>query len=79
MSLEATLAAIAAAIAVAVFCGWRGARPPDPGKGPRLVPYRAIMLLAGTIAILLLVHLANLGGVRTGRASFVPPPRSDGG
>jgi hypothetical protein len=67
MSFEATLAALAAAVAIALFCGWRGARPPDFRKGPRLVPYRALMLLATAAAILLLVHLANLSGVRTGR------------
>ena len=67
MSLEATLAALAAAVAVALFCGWRGAVPPDFRKGPRMIPYRVIMLLAAAVALLMLVHLANLGGVRTGR------------
>lgn len=67
MSLAATLAGIAAAVAIALFCGWMGARPPDPRRGPRLIPYRAIMLLSGTVAVLLVVHLANLFGLRTGR------------
>lgn len=67
MSFTVTLACTAAAVALAAFCGWMGSRPPNPVKGPRLIPYRAIMLLAGTLAVLLVAHLANLGGMRTGR------------
>jgi hypothetical protein len=40
-----------AALALAVFAGWRGARPPNPLKGPRLIPWRFIMLLATTAAL----------------------------
>ena len=40
MALAAGLAAVAA------FAGWRGARAPDLKRGPRLVPWRMIMLLA---------------------------------
>jgi len=67
MDMPTTLTALAVAVAVAVAAGWMGARPPDPRRGPRLAPYRMIMLLSGTVAVLLIVHLVNLGGVSTGR------------
>ena len=37
--------------AVAGFAGWRGARPPNPMKGPRLIPWRMIMVFATAAAI----------------------------
>ncbi|MEW5687059.1 MAG: hypothetical protein AB1942_19230 [Pseudomonadota bacterium] len=40
--------------ALAVFAGWRGARPPNPLKGPRLVPWRLIMVTSAAAAILLI-------------------------
>lgn len=67
MSIGLTLALIAACTALAVLAGWRGARPPDLMRGPRLIPWRFIMLLAVALTSLLVVHLAHaaLGG---------PPP-----
>jgi len=62
-----TFSLIAALAALALFCGWRGARPPDPRRGPRLVPWRFLMLLSAGGALLVLVHLVNLLGLQTGR------------
>ena len=42
--------------------GWRGARPSDFLR-PRMVPWRFIMLLAGALVFLLLIHLGTLLGV----------------
>lgn len=67
MSLTLTLSLLAACLAVAVFAGWRGARPPDPMRGPRLVPWRFLMTLAACGALVFLVHLVNLLGLKTGR------------
>lgn len=67
MELPTTLALLAAALALALVSGWRGARKPDLAKGPRLVPWRMIMLTAAALAMLLLVHAVNLLGVTTGR------------
>lgn len=49
---------------VGVFAGWRGARPFDPRKGPRMVPWRFIMVLAAAGAITLLFQAAELAGLR---------------
>ena len=47
--------------------GWRGARAPDLVRGPRLTPWRLIMLLAAAAVMLGLVHAVNLMGVETGQ------------
>ncbi|MDP3660452.1 hypothetical protein [Phenylobacterium sp.] len=67
MDLPLTLALTAATLAFAVGCGWMGARPPNPARGPRLLPYRFMMLLGAAILLVFLVHLVNLMGVTTGR------------
>ena len=66
MGSSLTFWLLGACAAVAVLCGWRGARPADPARGPRLVPWRLLMLFSACGAVLLLVHLLNLLGVRTG-------------
>ena len=67
MSFPTTLAIAAALLSLAVFAGWRGARPSNPAKGPRMIPWRMIMLLSAACSIPLLVHLLNLLGLNTGR------------
>lgn len=67
MDFASTLALLLAAVALAAFCGWRGARPFDPVRGPRLVPWRLLMITAALAAMLLLVHLATLLGLKTAR------------
>lgn len=63
MSLSYTLALIIAAVALTVFAGWRGARPWDPRKGVRMIPWRVIMLLSATAVFILAIHLAALMGM----------------
>jgi hypothetical protein len=65
MSPSLTLILLTVSTAVAVFSGWRGARPPDLSKGPRMMPWRFIMLVAGALTFLLLIHLASLLSGRT--------------
>ena len=67
MSFQLTLALAAALLAIAVFAGWRGARPSNPMRGPRMIPWRMIMLLSAACMLPMLVHLLNLAGVSTGR------------
>ncbi|ODT85979.1 hypothetical protein [Phenylobacterium sp. SCN 70-31] len=49
--------------AAAAFSGWRGALPPNPFKGPRLVPWRALMLVGATAAVLCLTLAAEAAGL----------------
>ena len=67
MSLSMTLAIAAGLLGLAVFAGWRGARAPNPLRGPRMIPWRMIMLLSAAGLLPMIVHLLNLVGVTTGR------------
>ena len=55
-----TLVLVALAAGFAAFCGWRGALPSQPLRGPRLIPWRALMLLATAGAIVGLAHYLEL-------------------
>ena len=63
MSLPLTLVLIVAALALAVFAGWRGSRPWDLRRGVRMIPWRFIMLLSGVAILILAIHLGTLLGV----------------
>jgi len=67
MTVQVTFAAALVAIALAALFGWLGARPPDPVRGVRMIPWRFLMVLSAAAAVLMLVHLANLFGMKTGR------------
>ncbi len=67
MTIPITFALIVVALASALFCGWRGSRPPDLRRGPRMVPWRPLMVALAVAFLVLLVHLVNLMGVTTGR------------
>lgn len=60
MDWRITIGIAAALGVVAAFAGWRGARPPDLTRGPRLMPWRAIMLLAAAGALLTAGHAVSL-------------------
>jgi hypothetical protein len=60
MSLVPTVILAACALALTVLFGWLGARPVNPLRGPRLVPWRFLMLLAFLAMVLALVHLVAL-------------------
>jgi hypothetical protein len=66
MDLSLTLALAGGLAALAVFAGWQGARPPNPHKGPRMVPWRFVMVTATAIMLPMLVHLAYLLGLTRG-------------
>jgi hypothetical protein len=66
MSLTLTLILLFACLAIAGFSGWRGARAPDPFRGPRLVPWRFIMLLSAALAMYFAAHVLALFGLLPG-------------
>ena len=65
MDMTLTLEIGAGLLGLAVFAGWRGARPPNPHKGPRLMPWRFIMLAAAACVLPILVHLVTLLGLES--------------
>jgi hypothetical protein len=68
MNLTVTVISLALLMALAVLCGWRGARPADIQKGPRMMPWRLLMMICVVAIILFVVHLLNLFGMQTGGA-----------
>jgi hypothetical protein len=72
MDWPITLALAAAFTCLTVLCGWRGARLPDPRRGPRLVPWRFLMVLSVFALVLVVVHMVNLAGVVTGDGAQKP-------
>ncbi len=67
MDLGLTLVIAIGAALLAALSGWLGARPPDPLRGPRLAPWRFLMLVSAAVVLMTIVHLVNLAGLRTGR------------
>lgn len=67
MDMSLTLMIAAGLLGLVVFAGWRGARPPNPHRGPRLIPWRFIMLVAAACLLPVLVHVASLLGLIAGR------------
>jgi hypothetical protein len=67
MTLTLSLWLAAGFVLLAVTAGWLGARPPDPLKGPRLMPWRLLMALSALGALVFVVHVVNLLGLQTGR------------
>jgi hypothetical protein len=64
MDLQSTILALVAAVAITVFCGWRGARRWTVVEGPRLIPWRFIMLVAFACSLYLVkqaLTLAHIG------------------
>ena len=62
MTLPVTLALLILSVGFVVFAGWRGALPPDLARGPRMVPWRFLMILSAALAFFLLIHVAALLG-----------------
>lgn len=63
MSFGPVLMAFVLLAAFSAFCGWRGARPPDFVRGPRLIPWRPLMVASAVGAILALALLAQQTGL----------------
>jgi hypothetical protein len=60
MDMRTSLIVAAMLAAICVFCGWRGARPPNPMRGPRLTPWRFVMTLTAAGGLVALSHAAHL-------------------
>ena len=60
MDIRTALSVAGMCAMVSVFAGWRGARPPNPMKGPRMVPWRFVMVLAATGALLFGISAAHM-------------------
>jgi len=60
MTLTISLVLLAPAIVLAVLFAWLGARPRDPLKGPRMVNWQVMMMIAAGASLALAVHVVAL-------------------
>ena len=67
MSMTVTLIVMATLTALTAFAGWRGAQPPNLIKGPRMIPWRPLMIVFATGVVVTGAHLAALLGMMAGR------------
>ena len=63
MDLPVAAALAGGSLLLAVFFGWRGARPFDPSKGVRMIPYQGLMLLFAALTVIFIVWCANIAGL----------------
>lgn len=61
-----TIGALAGCIGLFAYGRSVAARPANPAK-PRMVPWNAVLIGLGFVVLILLVHLVNLLGFRTGQ------------
>ena len=64
MRLALAAVLLVAAAGLAGLFGWLGAQPPNPLKGPRLLPYRLLMMLSAAAAVIM--GLLVVGALRGG-------------
>ena len=62
MDLTVTSAVLALGVVLTAFFGWMGARPVNISRGPRLIPYRLLMLLTAALVTIVGAHEAALLG-----------------
>jgi hypothetical protein len=67
MSLQSTILVLTLAVVTAAFCGWRGARRWNVVEGPRMIPWRFLMLLAFALALFMAKQALELSGLRPQR------------
>jgi hypothetical protein len=63
MTMSVTLIMLASLAALTLFAGWRGSLPPNFVKGPRMIPWRPLMICFAAGTALTGVHLAALLGL----------------
>lgn len=67
MTMEITLGLMAIMVALTAFAGWRGSLPPNLVKGPRMIPWRPLMVCFAATVAFLGAHAAALLGFAMNR------------
>ncbi len=63
LDLPLNVILLVAGALLTVLFGWLGARPLDVRKGPRMVPWRFLMLLSATFTVLMAAALLQHFGL----------------
>lgn len=67
MTMSLTLILLASFAGLTLFAGWRGSLPPNLVKGPRMIPWRPLMVCSAAVTAMMGVHLAALLGFAVSR------------
>jgi hypothetical protein len=67
LSLTLTVSLLIVSGLLTFLFGYMGQRPMNPAKGPRMVPWRFMMMMMFMVCIVLIVHTLNLIGFKTGQ------------
>ena len=62
LSLPVTLALFIGLVCLFFIARWQGGQPARPERGPRMIPWTLIAILAAGLAVILLAHLASFAG-----------------
>lgn len=62
MTMQLTLILMASLAGLTLFAGWRGSLPPNLVKGPRMIPWRPLMICFAAGTAMMGTHLAALLG-----------------
>jgi hypothetical protein len=66
VNFATTAVLFVSALALFGFASWRASKPTEFGK-VRMVPWTSLIIVFAVVAIIMLVHLVNLMGIKTGR------------
>lgn len=67
LTLIPTVAGLAISVVLFFVARWRTMQPARPERGPRMIPWTLIAILAATAAIIFLAHLGELAGMDMSR------------
>ena len=74
MEWTITLAAIGLGLALTMFASWKSGRPRKDSLRAAWISWPLVTVLAGTAAVMGVVHAVNLVGIHTGRDQIGGPP-----
>ena len=63
LALIPTLVGIAVCIGLFFLARWRAGQPVRPERGPRMIPWTFLAIMAAAFCVALLAHLVQLFGV----------------
>ena len=67
LPLPATLIAFGICLGVFILAAWQSSKPARPEKGPRMIPWTLIAIMAGGIGVILIAHLMTFAGMEPQR------------
>jgi hypothetical protein len=75
MEWTITLSVIGVSLGAALLAAWQSGRPRKDSLQTKWIPWRFVVLVAGAVLVLGVVHAINLMGVHTGGGMIGGPAR----